>query len=466
MKKCIKCRQQIPDSCDVCTYCGQWQTPENETHEKDVIKTTKACVKCKQQIPIDCEECIYCGQPQPKNEKDDKDCTYNSYYVEEDYRKKRGKIAVIILAVCIPLFASIIALVTMPSFEQKSFSKVNQESETEPAPVDNSVNGKGYYYFENAFDDSIVEKFMSVYDTDGGLATLGLDVTIDKFSYEEDYTLLEEERVSQYSYFEVNGKNGVFMLVNDDNEVVAFSYIFLPSMIEDITTTDEYKYKQLCEKPADWLYALNDTLTFDEAIDIYSTLFNEFLSNYIEKAVRVAYYYKGYTMINQSTDTQWCFTIMKTDSDFIERNNIENGETSIFQPINTDDSSSANNEIEEETSNLEPVAASDTEIAEAEDLLRKETFGSDYLGFEDKLNVLDAIYFYFDDLTLEATKYYNGNIILKFTGIEKTFNETQYITYEVNTKNGYVNFIESSFNWEAFKEFYPSDLYNDYVHNQ
>lgn len=24
-----------------------------------------------------------------------------------------------------------------------------------------------------------------------------------------------------------------------------------------------------------------------------------------------------------------------------------------------------------------------------------------------------------------------------------------YVTYEVDTKNGYVNFIESSFNWEA-----------------
>ncbi len=65
MKQCTKCRQQIPDDCDICTYCGQWQMPENETQEKDVIKTTKSCVKCKQQIPLDCEECSFCGKLQP-----------------------------------------------------------------------------------------------------------------------------------------------------------------------------------------------------------------------------------------------------------------------------------------------------------------------------------------------------------------------------------------------------------------
>ncbi len=41
MKKCVKCKQQIPNDCDVCTYCGQWQeqiTIENESDKIDNCK--------------------------------------------------------------------------------------------------------------------------------------------------------------------------------------------------------------------------------------------------------------------------------------------------------------------------------------------------------------------------------------------------------------------------------------------
>lgn len=468
MKQCTKCRQQIPDDCDICTYCGQWQVPENETQEKDVIKTTKSCVKCKQQIPLDCEECSFCGQLQPVN-KEQNGNVFDSYSAKKEKLKKQWKIAGIVFGAFVLLFAGVIALIAMPSHESKSSSVSYYESETEETTVDNSVNGNGYYYFDNDFDSSTVEKFMSAYDSDNALGQIGMDVSIEDFSYYADLMMLGE-KVSQYNYYDFNGKTGVYIQVNDDNKVAAFTFTFLPSMLTDPTTTDTYKVKQIISRPASWLYALSDTLTYDEAYDIYNTLFTDkFVTDYTEKAVEAAYYYQGYTMLINSIDEQWVFTIMKTDSDFIEQNNIQNGQPSIFQYVNTDansDSSSADKETEEETSNLEPVAASDSEIAEAEDLLRKEEFGSDYLGFEDKLNVLDAIYFYLNDATLEATKDYNGNIILKYTGTERTFNKTEYVTYEVDTKNGEVNFIESSFNWEANKDFYPSDLHNDYVYEQ
>lgn len=41
MKKCIKCRQQIPDDCEVCTYCGQWQEQIPIENESDKIDNGK-----------------------------------------------------------------------------------------------------------------------------------------------------------------------------------------------------------------------------------------------------------------------------------------------------------------------------------------------------------------------------------------------------------------------------------------
>lgn len=93
MKKCIKCRQQIPDDCEVCTYCGQWQ---EQIKEESFLKTTKQCVKCKQQIPIDCEECSYCGQTQPVENNAEQSNTFNAEQTEKEKRKKQWKNAGIV----------------------------------------------------------------------------------------------------------------------------------------------------------------------------------------------------------------------------------------------------------------------------------------------------------------------------------------------------------------------------------
>lgn len=41
MKKCVKCKQQIPNDCDVCTYCGQWQEQITIEIESDKIDNCK-----------------------------------------------------------------------------------------------------------------------------------------------------------------------------------------------------------------------------------------------------------------------------------------------------------------------------------------------------------------------------------------------------------------------------------------
>lgn len=300
----------------------------------------KYCEKCgKQLYDAFCEECSFCGHLQPINKESDRN-VFESDNTKKEELKRQWKIAGIVFGAFVLIFVGVIFLIAMPSHKSKPSSVSYYESETEETTVDNSVNGKGYYYFDNAFDSSTVEKFMNAYDSDNSLGHFGMDVSINDFSYYEDSMLLGEEKVSQYNYIDFNGKTGIFLNVNDDNKIAAFTFSFLPSMLTDPTTTDVYKRKQLIERPASWLYALSDTLTYDEAYNIYETLFTGgFLTDYTEKAVEAAYYYQGYTMLNNSNDNQWAFTIMITDSDFIERNNIKNGQPSIFQSVNTDENS-------------------------------------------------------------------------------------------------------------------------------
>lgn len=112
---------------------------------------------------------------------------------------------------------------------------------------------------------------------------------------------------------------------------------------------------------------------------------------------------------------------------------------------------------------IKSFTVSDTEITKAENLLQNTAFGEDTLGFGlEEINVLNAINSYFDDVTLEATKNRNGNITLKYTGIFE--GETNYVIYEVDIKNGYVNFVGSSFDWdwEIYKDYFQTDLFNSY----
>lgn len=468
MKRCIQCKQLIPDDCDVCTYCCQWQ--EN-IEKEDNIETTKQCIKCKNYIPIDCGECTFCGQPQPisENEKD-KGNTLNAENTEKKNLKEQWKTVVGVIAGIAISFLGIISMITTPSTKTESYSTDYQTDTTRTEFIDNSVNGNGYYYFDNELNESTVEKFNNAFYGDTNL----LDISVNNFSYIEDVMLLDE-KVSEYNYIDFNGKTGVHIYVNEDNQVPAFTFAYDVNMVNNATTTDTYKIKQLVDRPASWIYALSDTLTYEEAYDIYETLFFEHVDAVAEakegKEKVVAHYYNGYTIVISTSGAFVYISVLKTDSNFIDKHNIKVGGKLIFQPIDagTDENPTVlttNEETIEETTISESTTVSNEEIADAEDLLREESFGSDYLGsqFSDALNVLDAIYYYLDDVTLEATKDYDGNIVLKYTGI--FYNETNYVTYEVNTKNGYVNFIESSFSWESFKEFYPADLYNDYMQGQ
>ena len=408
MKKCIKCRQQIPDDCEVCTYCGQWQ---EQIKEESFLKTTKQCVKCKQQIPIDCEECSYCGQTQPVENNAEQSNTFNAEQTEKEKRKKQWKNAGIVFGSGVLFFVVVLGFVSLsyPSTSKnKSHSSSSSYSYTEPTTVDNSVGGNGYYYFDNKLIEETVEKFNNVFYGDtGGI----LDISVDDFSYIGDVMLLDE-KVSQYNYIDFNGKTGVFIFVNEDNQVSAFTFAYDTKMLSDPTTSAEYKNKQLVGRPASWIYALSDTLTYEKAYDIYNTLYTDkFLNEMVEandegRSPEFTFYYSGYTFIvsaSTANKNQDNITILKTDSDFIDKNGIKSKKP-IFSAIDTgtDENSAVsttNGETTKETTLTEPATVSAEEIAEAENLLHQEPYGSDYLGpqFSDKLNVLDTINYYIED---------------------------------------------------------------------
>ena len=76
---------------------------------------------------------------------------------EKEKLKKQWKIAGIVFGAFVLVFAGILALVLFPlnnSSHSDTKTKTKSESSlTEPTTVDNSIDGKGYYYFDNKFNE-------------------------------------------------------------------------------------------------------------------------------------------------------------------------------------------------------------------------------------------------------------------------------------------------------------------------
>ena len=81
-------------------------------------------------------------------------------------------------------------------------------------------------------------------------------------------------------------------------------------------------------------------------------------------------------------------------------------------------------------------------------LLIKKDFGSQF----GTTNVLNAIYYYLDNVTLESTKDFYGNMTLKYIGY--FHGVSSYITYETDIEYGYAEFIESSLDWSYMEKTY------------
>lgn len=396
---------------------------------------------------------------------------------EKEKLKRQWKIGGIVFGVVAFIFAAILALVLfVPHSSSSSNTNTKTKSSlTEPTTVDNSIDGKGYYYFDNKFNEETVDKFMSVFDDVGSMGDLGIGVEFDDFKYQQDYLLLGK-KVSQYMQVDFNGKTGTILFLDDENNVVAYSLTFVPSLLNDVTTDDVYKVKQTVGRLASWLYALSDYKSYNSCEKVAKYFISEMLDE--DNKLIPCLYYNGYTMLCNGNANQIALNFFVTDSDFIERHGIDKGTSSIFQAVTESTTTEPTTDVTttEESSDAKPAKVSDSEIKKAEELLKEEPYGIDdhsdtYLEengvdvdeYHNRLNVYDAIHYYLSDVTLDAQRNEDGSITMKYTGTHTVFGEGEYITYIVDIENKTVYYDSASYDWLLDQDFYATDVYNDLV---
>lgn len=396
---------------------------------------------------------------------------------EKEKLKRQWKIGGIVFGVVALVFAAILALVLfVPHSSSSSNTNTKTKSSlTEPTTVDNSIDGKGYYYFDNKFNEETVDKFMSAFDDEGSMGDLGIGVEFDDFKYQQDYLLLGK-KVSQYMQVDFNGKTGTILFLDDENNVVAYSLTFVPSLLNDVTTDDVYKVKQTVGRLASWLYALSDYKSYNSCEKVAKYFISEMLDE--DNKLIPCLYYNGYTMLCNGNANQIALNFFVTDSDFIERHGIDKGTSSIFQAVTESTTTEPTTDVTttEESSDAKPAKVSDSEIEKAEELLKEEPYGIDdhsdtYLEengvdvdeYHNRLNVYDAIHHYLSDVTLDAQRNEDGSITMKYTGTHTVFGEEEYITYIVDIENKTVYYDSASYDWLLDQDFYATDVYNDLV---
>ena len=396
---------------------------------------------------------------------------------EKEKLKRQWKIGGIVFGVVALVFAAILALVLfVPHSSSSSNTNTKTKSSlTEPTTVDNSIDGEGYYYFDNKFNEETVDKFMSAFDDEGSMGDLGLGVEFDDFKYQDDRTIFGK-KVSLYMQVDYNGKTGTFLFLDDENNVVAYSLTFVYSLLNDVTTDDVYKVKQTVGRLASWLYALSDYKSYDSCEKVARHFISEILDE--DNDGIPCFYYDGYTMLCNGDTNQIVLNFLVTDPDFSERHGIDKGTPSIFQAVTESTTTEPTTYVTttEESSNTKPAKVSDSEIKKAEELLKEEPYGMDdrsdtYLEengidvdeYHNRLNVYDAIHYYLSDVTLDAQRNEDGSITMKYTGTHTVFAEEEYITYIVDIENKTVYYDSASYDWLLDQDFYATDVHNDLV---
>lgn len=441
MRRCPKCGFLLNEKDRYCENCGEDCSAVEDSETAETVSLNE-----------------------PKNEQKEK-------------LKKQWKIAGIVFGVVALVFAAILALVLfVPHSSSSSNTNTKTKSSlTEPTTVDNSIDGKGYYYFDNKFNEETVDKFMSAFDDEGSMGDLGIGVEFDDFKYQDDCTIFGK-KVSLYMQVDYNGKTGTFLYLDDENNVVAYSLTFVPSLLNDITTDDVYKVKQTVGRLASWLYALSDYKSYDSCEKVARHFISEMLDE--DNKLIPCLYYNGYTMLCNGNANQIALNFFVTDSDFIERHGIDKGTSSIFQAVTESTTTEPTTDVTttEESSDAKPDKVSDSEIEKAEELLKEEPYGIDdhsdtYLEengvdvdeYHNRLNVYDAIHHYLSDVTLDAQRNEDGSITMKYTGTHTVFGEGEYITYIVDIENKTVYYDSASYDWLLDQDFYATDVYNDLV---
>lgn len=321
MKKCDFCGKMIDGNTDYCLFCGQKQSQISETDKTDI--ETKESVS---------ENNVGFG-----------------YKLKHD-KKTQWIVAGAILVIGIVMLVGIPFLIQSSNSSSHIKSQIS-ESNLDTTKPDNSVNKNGYYYFDTDFE-SAVKNHLDLIKTEyeNEITTALAPKAVSDFD-DSDKSSLFGEIVTPYYRPYYGGKTAVAFWVNDKNEISAFSYYFLSSIVTDtLSNTDEYRHHQLITAPAEWLRSIQSDLSKSSSEEIYQYLLNDILDS-----KNIASYYKGYSLVTQSQGNTNVMTIMKTDNDFIQRHNIKAGEQPIFTPIGSDNS--GDNKTDKTTSEKTTVSA-------------------------------------------------------------------------------------------------------------
>lgn len=256
---------------------------------------------------------------------------------QKQIKKKTWKISLIVGGVLV-VFIIVVTLISILEIYSDSDQNDGAYYEEETV-VDNSEYGKGYYYFDNGLEETIDRYRDIVEQTDESTIENSIDnITVDKFTSSSEALFLRVETVTENYYQYYNGHTGVSLFVNSDGTIPAFTYFYTSAVTNGSNYTEEAQVNQLINKPAKWLYALSDDLTYDEALDIYKTLFTQHLDAISAAkaggSMEVSHYYKGYTIMVSGNDSTEAITVIKSDSDFASTNGIYAGGNSVLQPIN------------------------------------------------------------------------------------------------------------------------------------
>lgn len=330
MKKCDFCGKMIDGNTDYCLFCGQKQSQISETEKTDI--ETKESVS---------ENNVGFG-----------------YKLKHD-KKTQWIVAGAILVIGIVMLVGIPFLIQSSNSSSHTKSQIS-ESSLDTAKPDNSVNKNGYYYFDSDMETAI-QRYRTIVNQkdDSTLENTFDNIAFDKFSEVNRYSLFELDPVSEFNYAYYNKRTSVSLYVNDDKKIPAFSYSYTSAVTSSLNYTEEQQYALLYIKPTMWLYSLSNDLSYEQALDIYTNLFNLHLDA-VKSAIngneqKVAHYYNGYTMLVNGTASMESVTILKTDNDFIQRHNIKAGEQPIFKPIGSDNS--GDNKTDKTTSEKTTVSA-------------------------------------------------------------------------------------------------------------
>ena len=119
MRRCPKCGFLLNENDRYCENCGEDCSSVEDSETAETVSLNE-----------------------PKNEQKEK-------------LKKQWKIAGILFGAFVLVFAGILALVLLvPHSSSSSNTNTKTKSSlTEPTTVDNSIDGKGYYYFDNKFNE-------------------------------------------------------------------------------------------------------------------------------------------------------------------------------------------------------------------------------------------------------------------------------------------------------------------------